>query len=140
MLDGHFYLHSSGRFISNIRDVLLVFFVMIMFIEIPAFNANSVDPDQTPLSLHCLQCSFYGTPGLKGLNGSSAYQQQTRRRKLMCFRATMFLIMVNLIVLAAFSSGAKTFFSRFFLDTYLQRPKRSGGELLTNKSSTKGFV
>ena len=35
------------------------------FIEIPAFNANSVNPDQTPrsaasdLGLHCLPMSFF---------------------------------------------------------------------------------
>ena len=36
------------------------------FIEIPVFNANSVDPDQMPLSavsdlgLHCLPVTFFG--------------------------------------------------------------------------------
>ena len=63
MLDGLFYLHSSDRSISNIRGVWLAF-ITSMFIEIPVFNANSVDPDQTPhsaasnLSLHCLPMSL----------------------------------------------------------------------------------
>ena len=42
---------------GEVRDVWL--FLLIYFIEIPVFNANSVDPDQTPhfaasdLGLHC---------------------------------------------------------------------------------------
>ena len=48
------------RFISNIRSVLLVL-LLPCFIAIPILNANSVDPDQTPLpvasdlGLHYLQ-------------------------------------------------------------------------------------
>ena len=40
------------------------------FIEIPVFNANSVDPDQMPLSaasdlgLHSLPICLYGMPGI----------------------------------------------------------------------------
>ena len=47
MPNGFFYNHSLDRSISNIRDVWLVF-IIAMFIEIPVFNANSADPDQTP--------------------------------------------------------------------------------------------
>ena len=42
--------------------------------EIPVFNANSVDTDQTPqnaafdLGLHCLSTSFLGTPGIEWVN------------------------------------------------------------------------
>ena len=59
MPSGLFYLESLDRSISNKRGVWLVF-IITMFIEIPVFNANSVDPDQTPrcaasdLGLHCL--------------------------------------------------------------------------------------
>ena len=51
----------------------LVRFFYYYFIEIPVFNANSVDPDQTPrsaasdLGLHCLPLSLYGTLGSNGL-------------------------------------------------------------------------
>ena len=41
MPNGLFYLHSSDRFISEIRGVCLA-----MFINIPVLNANSVYPDQ----------------------------------------------------------------------------------------------
>ena len=50
------------------------FSLLLCFIEIPIFNANSVDPDQTPrsaasdLCLHVCQCPFHGT---LGINGSS---------------------------------------------------------------------
>ena len=53
------YLNSSDRFISNRQGFLLVFF--LCFIVIPVFNANSVDPDQTPhsaasdLGVHCFK-------------------------------------------------------------------------------------
>ena len=42
--------------------------------EIPVFNANSVDLDQTPcsaasdLGLHCLPIPFYRTQGISGFN------------------------------------------------------------------------
>ena len=75
MPNGLFYLHSSNRPISNIRGVwLVVFFLSPCFIEIPVFNANSVDPDQTPrsaasdLGLHCLLMSLlWDAIGLNGL-------------------------------------------------------------------------
>ena len=65
-----FYLNSSDWSISNIRGVWLVF-IIIIFIEIPEFNANSVDPDQEPrsatsdLGLHCLQMSLLWDARLK---------------------------------------------------------------------------
>ena len=63
MPNGLLYFHSSDRCISNIRGVSLVL-LLPCFIEILVFNANSVDPDQTPrsaasdLGLHCLQMSL----------------------------------------------------------------------------------
>ena len=33
-----------------------LFLVLSCFIEISVFNANSVDPDQTPHSAYCLAC------------------------------------------------------------------------------------
>ena len=56
------FLSSSDRFISYIEGVWLVF--ITMFVEISEFNANSVDPDQTPrsaasdLGLYFLQMSL----------------------------------------------------------------------------------
>ena len=64
MLSGFFYLNSLDRSISSKRDVWLVFLLLLWFTEIPVFNANSVDPDQTPrsaasdLDLHCLPMSL----------------------------------------------------------------------------------
>ena len=63
MPNGVFYLYSSSRYTSNIRCVWLVF-IIPWVTEIPVFNANSVDPDQTPqnaasdLGLHCLPMSL----------------------------------------------------------------------------------
>ena len=57
MQSGLFYLKSLGRFISSRRGVWL-------FLALPVFNVNSVDPDQTPRSaasdrcLHCLPVSL----------------------------------------------------------------------------------
>ena len=65
-----FYVHSSGRSISNIRGVWLVF-IIPCFIEIPVFNANSVNPDQMPrsaasdLGLLCLLMSLVWDARLK---------------------------------------------------------------------------
>ena len=64
MPNGHFYLNSSERSISNNRVTCLVL-VLPCFIEIPEFNANSVDTDQTPrsaasdLDLHCFPMSLF---------------------------------------------------------------------------------
>ena len=58
------YRNSLDRSISNTRGVWLVY-LLPCFIEIPVFNANSVDPDQTPrsaasdLGLHCLPVSLF---------------------------------------------------------------------------------
>ena len=58
MSSGIFYLNSLDRSIFYRRGVWLVI-IIIMFVEIPERNANSVDPDQTPrsvasdLGLHC---------------------------------------------------------------------------------------
>ena len=59
----YMYLHSSNWSVSNTRGVWLVFIIPCV-IEIPVFNENIVDPDQTLRSaasgqgLHCLQMSF----------------------------------------------------------------------------------
>ena len=59
MPGGFFYHNPLNRSISNRRDIWLVL-SLPCFIEIPVFNANSVDPDQTScsvasdLGLHCL--------------------------------------------------------------------------------------
>ena len=64
MPSGFFYFNSLDRFISYIKGVWLVFFLLFScFVEISELNANSVDPDQTPrsaashLSLRCLPMS-----------------------------------------------------------------------------------
>ena len=63
MPNGLFYLSFLDRSISDRRGVVFVFIIKY-FIEIPVFNANSVDPDQkarstaSDLGLHYLQMSF----------------------------------------------------------------------------------
>ena len=63
MPNGLLYFHSSGRSVSGVKGVWLLF-IIIMFLEISVFDANSVDPDQTPRSaasdpgLHCLPMPF----------------------------------------------------------------------------------
>ena len=57
MSSGLFYHNSLHMSISNSRvGVWLVFITTCTyFIDIPVFNADSVDPDQVPnLGLHCL--------------------------------------------------------------------------------------
>ena len=60
---GLFYLNSLDRFISYMRGVWVVL-LLPCFVEISKFNANSVDPDQTPrsvasdLGLHILPISL----------------------------------------------------------------------------------
>ena len=77
MSSGLLYLHSSDRFISNVRGVWLVLFLPY-YIEIPVFNANIVDPDpQGSDAAYCgrgliwvytfCQWPIYGTLGLNGL-------------------------------------------------------------------------
>ena len=70
MPNGLLYLHSLDRSISNIRGAWLVLSLPCV-IEIPLFNANSVDPDQMPrsaesdLGLHCLPKSLLWDARLK---------------------------------------------------------------------------
>ena len=58
-----FYLNSLNRSISYI-GVSGWLLLLSFFVEIPVFNANSIDPDQTPrsaasdLGLHCLPMSL----------------------------------------------------------------------------------
>ena len=53
-----------------------LFLLSPCFIEIPVFNANSVDPDQTPrsaasdLGLHCLSTALLWDAGHKWVNPS----------------------------------------------------------------------
>ena len=60
--------------ISNNRSTWLVL-LLPCFIEIPEFNANSIDPDQTPrsaasdLGLHCLPISLLWDARLKWVKG-----------------------------------------------------------------------
>ena len=61
--NGFFYLHSLDCSISNKRGVWLVL-LLLCFIEVSVFNANSVYPDQTlhsatsDLGLYCLPMSL----------------------------------------------------------------------------------
>ena len=59
MPSGLFYLNCLDRYIS-ISGVSGQFLFLTFFIESPVFNANSVDPDQTPpdLGLYCLPVSL----------------------------------------------------------------------------------
>ena len=50
MPSGILYLNPLDRSISYIKGIWLVF-IIIIFVEISEFNANSVDPDQTPRSV-----------------------------------------------------------------------------------------
>ena len=47
--NGLFLFHSVDRSISNIRGAWLVFIITMLY-RICAFNATSIDPDQTPRS------------------------------------------------------------------------------------------
>ena len=59
--NGIFYLIPLDKSVSNRRDSSY-FFIIIMFLEVPILNTNSVDLDQGPHSatfdLHCLQMSL----------------------------------------------------------------------------------
>ena len=55
MPNGLLYLYSLDQSISNIGGVWLVL-LLPCFIEIPVFNANSVDPDQ----MLCIAASDLG--------------------------------------------------------------------------------
>ena len=60
--------------ILNRRDIWL-FLLLACFAEIPVFNANNVDPDQTPrfaafdLGLHCLSMCLLWDARYKRVNG-----------------------------------------------------------------------
>ena len=73
---GLFYLHCVARSIFNIRGFWL-FLLLPCFIEMFVFNANSVDPDQTPsyLGLHGLSLSFLWDARLKWVKTDRAMQQ-----------------------------------------------------------------
>ena len=75
MPSGPFYLNTLDRSISNLRGGGLVTFLLLTcFIEFLVFNANSVDPDQTPrsaasdLGLHCLPVFLLWDARLKWVN------------------------------------------------------------------------
>ena len=61
---GLFCLNSLDRSMFSIRDVCLVFIIIMYFFLIFELNANSTDLDQTPrsaasdLGLHCLPVSL----------------------------------------------------------------------------------
>ena len=69
-MSGLFYHYSLEHSISNSR-VSVLFLSLLCFIEIPVFNANSVDPDQmqhsvaSDLGLHCLPITLLGVSRLK---------------------------------------------------------------------------
>ena len=75
MLSGLFYLNSLVRSISYLRGARLVF-IIIIFVEIPELNENSIDPDWTlhsaasDLGLHCLPMSLLWDARLKWVNQS----------------------------------------------------------------------
>ena len=48
MPSGLFYFYYSDWSVSNRRGSGLQYIIITMFIEIPVFNANNVDTDQTP--------------------------------------------------------------------------------------------
>ena len=66
-----FSVYLNGHvFVMRVFSVLLLLLLLLCFIEIPVFNANNVDPDQTPrsvaasdLGLHCLPITLLGVPG-----------------------------------------------------------------------------
>ena len=70
---GIFYLHSSDWSIS-IYGMSDKFLLLPCFIEIPVFNAQSVDPDLMPhsvasdLGLHCLPMFLLWDARLKWVN------------------------------------------------------------------------
>ena len=69
MPSGLFFFNSLDRSISSKRGVWLVL-LLPWFTDIPLFNANSVDPDQTPRLIWVYavcQCPFYGKLDLNGL-------------------------------------------------------------------------
>ena len=51
LMNTKIYYNSLDRSVSNRRDVWLFFYLSPCFIEVPVFNTNHVDPDQTNLLL-----------------------------------------------------------------------------------------
>ena len=78
MPNGLFYLNCLDQVISDRRDSLLDFIITV-FIGISVFNADSVDPDQTPRSVasdpgqHCLLMSLLWDAGHKWVNLSFCF-------------------------------------------------------------------
>ena len=74
-----FYINSLDMYISHKKGVCLVFIIAKNVIQIFVFNANSVDPDQTPrsavsdLDLHCLPMSLLLMLGRNMLRGNLRY-------------------------------------------------------------------
>ena len=72
-----FYLNSLDQSISSRRNVWIIFLLLLCFKEIPAFNANSAGPDQTPqnvasdLGLHCLPLSLLRDARFKWIDEDS---------------------------------------------------------------------
>ena len=71
MSSGLFYHNSLDRSIYNSWVSVLFLLLLLCFIEIPVFNANSVDPDQrtysvaSDLGLHCLPITLLWVSRLK---------------------------------------------------------------------------
>ena len=72
MPSGLFYLNSLDRSIASRKSVWLIFYYHHV-LEIPVFNANIVNPDQTPhyavsdLVLHRLPINLYRTLSINGI-------------------------------------------------------------------------
>ena len=68
LMPNDFFTSLFGQFHFQLKGMsgvlLLLSLLLLLLLEIPAFNANSVDPDQTPrsavsdLGLHCLPVSL----------------------------------------------------------------------------------
>ena len=71
---------TTLKSISNSR-VSSQFLLLLYLIEIPVFNANSVDTDQTPdsaasdLDLRCLPIIFWGFPTKMGYGNATLHQR-----------------------------------------------------------------
>ena len=78
MPNGIFYLKSLDKSISYIRGIWIDFLLLLLscFVEISEFNANRVDPDQTPrsaasdLDLPCLSMSHLWDARLKWIKAN----------------------------------------------------------------------
>ena len=69
---------------------LVIFLLLLHFIEIPVVNTNSVDPNQmlhsaaSDLGLHCLPIALLEESKLKWIKGNGYTFQGTNRSKLTC--------------------------------------------------------